>query len=253
MLVLQADLLQLPGITHGFFGRTGGVSKGIYASLNTAPAAKDRRADIEENRSRVAGHFGPGVPLLSLGQHHSADTVVAETPWDIEDSPAGDAVVTRTPGLAVAVNTADCAPVLLADPVARIVGAAHAGWKGALGGVIESAVASMEELGADRNQICAAIGPCISQPSYEVSTDFHDAFKGADAERFFIPGKDDSHFHFDLEGFVEAQLRASDIIHIEKLGMCTLAHEDKFFSMRRSVLAGEPDYGRECSAIMLNP
>lgn len=251
MLVLQADLLRLPGMQHGFFGRTGGVSGGIYTSLNTAPASHDARSNIEENRSRVAAHFGPGVPLLTLGQHHSADTVVAETPWDVEDSPEGDAVVTRTPGLVVGVNTADCAPVLLADPVARIVGAAHAGWKGALGGVIESAVATMEELGADRNQICAAIGPCISQDSYEVGEDFHEAFAGINAEAFFAPGQDESHYQFDLEGFVEAQLQASDIIHIEKLGMCTLAHEDKFFSMRRSVLAGEPYYGRECSAIML--
>lgn len=252
MLILRARNLSVPGIAHGFFGRQGGVSKGLYASLNCAPASKDDPADIAQNRARVAHHFGD-VPLLTLQQYHSDVTITVTDPWDVADSPKADALVTDRPGILIGINTADCAPVLLADPVARVIGAAHAGWKGALGGVCESAVAAMEALGAVRGRIVAAIGPCISQPSYEVGPDFRAEFTAPAAAAFFAPAPRDGHFLFDVEGYAASRLAGAGISDIEKLGACTLAHPDKFYSFRRATLAGEPDYGREVSAIMLSP
>lgn len=249
LLRLQAANLAVPGFAHGFFGRTGGVSAGLYASLNGAPASKDDPAAIRENRARVSAAFG-GAPLVTLQQYHSAVTVTVTDPWAIEDSPKGDALVTNQPGLLIGLNTADCAPVLFADPVAKVAGAAHAGWKGAAGGVCESTIAAMEALGADRANIRAAIGPCISQPSYEVGPEFRAEFPAA-ASVFFKPALRAGYFFFDLESYVADRLAQAGIGAVDKLGACTLANPDKFFSFRRATLAGEPDYGRELSVIML--
>ncbi|MGB8603348.1 MAG: peptidoglycan editing factor PgeF [Rhizomicrobium sp.] len=249
VLRLQSASLAAAGVAHGFFGRTGGVSTGLYASLNGAPASRDDPAAIRENRDRVSAAFG-AAPLVTLQQYHSAVTVTVTKPWSIEDSPRGDALVTNQPGLLIGLNTADCAPVLLADPVAKIVGAAHAGWKGAVAGVCESVIAAMEALGASRANIRAAIGPCISQPSYEVGPDFRAGFPAA-ASVFFKPALRAGYFFFDLESYVADRLAQAGIGAIDTLGACTLANPDKFFSFRRATLAAEPDYGRELSVIML--
>lgn len=249
VLRLQSAKLAGTGVAHGFFGRTGGVSTGLYASLNGAPASKDDPAAIRENRARVSALFG-GAPLVTLQQYHSAVTVTVTEPWSIEDSPKGDALVTNQPGVLIGLNTADCAPVLLADPVRKIVGAAHAGWKGTVGGVCESVIAAMEALGASRANIRAAIGPCISQPSYEVGPDFRAEFPAA-ASAFFKPALRAGYFFFDLESYVADRLTQAGIGAIDALGACTLANPDKFFSFRRATLAGETDYGRELSVIML--
>lgn len=251
LLRLHSDVLELPGFAHGFFGRTGGVSTGLYASLNGAPASKDDPAAIRENRRRVSSAFGD-VPLVTLQQYHSAVTVTVTEPWSMEDSPKGDALVTDHPGILIGLNTADCAPVLFVDPVAKVAGAAHAGWKGAVAGVCESAIAAMEALGASRENIRAAIGPCISQPSYEVGPEFRAAFSGR-ADRFFLDAPRGGYFLFDLESYVASQLNEAGIRAIGKLGACTLANPDRFFSFRRATLAGEPDYGRQLSVIMLVP
>lgn len=250
--VWTADSLTVAGIRHGFFGRNGGVSTGLYASLNGAPASQDSRQALTENRNRISRHFG-GYPLMTLAQHHSADVVAVTAPWAMEDSPAADALVTATPGLILGVNTADCAPVLLADPEAKVIGAAHAGWKGALGGVCEATVAAMVALGAERGRIRAAIGPCIGVRSYEVGPGFRAAFP-AEAAAFFhsIPGNEK--FRFDLEAYVEYRLlRGAGVGRCRCLGLCTFARADDFFSFRRATLAGEADYGREVSAILLEP
>jgi polyphenol oxidase len=249
--VFNAHTLRLAGIGHGFFGRRGGVSEGLYASLNAAPASKDAREALIENRRRIASVLG-GYPLLSLAQYHSAVTVTVAKPWTMEQSPKADALVSKTAGIILGLVTADCAPVLLADPAARVIGAAHAGWKGALGGVCESAVAAMEALGAQRGRIVAAIGPCIGQSSYEVGPEFRAEFPDAAAE-FFIASGRAGFFRFDLEGYVAGRLTCAGVASVEKLGTCTFAHPDDFFSFRRATLAGETDYGREMSAIVLMP
>lgn len=251
LLRLQSDVLAEAGFAHGFFGRTGGVSTGLYASLNGAPASKDDPVAVRENRRRVADAFGD-VPLVTLQQYHSAVTVTVTEPWPVEDSPKADALVTSQPGILIGLNTADCAPVLFADPVAKVVGAAHAGWKGAVAGVCESAITAMEELGARRENIRAAIGPCISQPSYEVGPEFRAEFPDS-ASRFFKDAPRGGYFLFDLEAYVADRLASAGILSVGKLGACTLANPDRFFSFRRATLAGEADYGRQLSVIMLVP
>jgi YfiH family protein len=250
MLVLTSPALTSPSISHGFFGRAGGVSQGIFASLNCGPGSGDARADVVENRGRVAAALAPDAALLTLYQIHSAEAVAVTAPWNVGEGPQADAMVTNLPDLALGILTADCAPVLFADVEARVVGAAHAGWKGALGGVTDAAIAAMEALGARRERIAAAIGPCISQANYEVGPEFRERFAPDDG-RFFVTGDRAGHFRFDLEAYVAMRLAAADIASVERLSACTYAGEDDYFSFRRATHRSERDYGRQVSAIVL--
>jgi YfiH family protein len=250
MRVLTSSALSSPHIAHGFFGRAGGVSQGIFASLNCGPGSGDARADVVENRRRVATALAPDAALLTLYQIHSAEAVTVTAPWNIGEGPQADAMATNLPGLALGILTADCAPVLFADVEVGIIGAAHAGWKGAVGGVTDAAIAAMEALGARRERIAAAIGPCISQANYEVGPEFRERFAPADG-RFFIASDRDGHFRFDLEGYVAMRLAAADIANVERLSTCTYAREEDYFSFRRATHRGETDYGRQVSAIVL--
>ena len=244
-------LAAIPGLRHAFFTRDGGISEGIYGSLNGGIGSKDDPAHVVENRRRMAEAMGVTPEhFLSVHQTHSPDVVVASGPWQGPSRPLADAIVTQTEGLAIAATAADCGPILLVDPNARVIGAAHAGWKGALGGVTDTAIAAMETLGARRERIAAAIGPCISQANYEGGPEFRERFAPADA-RFFAAGGRDGHFRFDLEGYVAMRLAASDIAHVERLSACTYAREDDYFSFRRATHRGEADYGRQVSAIVL--
>lgn len=258
MLVLTArNLSQSDAIAHGFFGRQGGVSEGVYASLNCGPGSGDDAARVVENRRRametLAG--GAAAKLVTLYQVHSAKAVTVTAPWEIGGAPEADAMATNVPGIALGLLTADCAPVLLADPVAKVIGAAHAGWKGAAAGVIGSALEAMEKLGAQKKRVMAAIGPAISQHNYEVGPEFRTRFIQLDAghEAYFVPSKKPDHWRFDLDGFVGDQLAAAGVKDIQSLSTCTYAHEDEFFSFRRTTHRGEQDYGRDISAIMLRP
>lgn len=244
------NLSQIPSIAHGFFGRQGGVSEGIYASLNCGAGSKDVREHVGENKRRVLAELG-GTDLLTLYQIHSPNAVVVSEPW--EQGPQADAMATNVPGLALGILTADCAPVLFADSEARVIGAAHAGWKGAVSGVVESVLEKMESLGANRARISAAIGPCISQANYEVGPEFIATFvkENADNTRFFVPSEKADHWRFDLEAYVARRLQEAGVAHIEKLSACTYAGRDDFFSFRRTTHRGEKDYGRQVSAIML--
>jgi len=250
---LTVQSLNAPGIAHGFFGREGGVSGGLYASLNCGPGSSDDPEAVRENRRLVAAALTqkPDTRLVSLSQVHSA--IVHTLPaW--EERPEGDAMVTATPGLALGILTADCAPVLLADPKARVIGAAHAGWKGALSGVLEATVAAMEKLGAQKGRIAAAIGPCISQRNYEVGFDFRDRFLedgGLRMRKFFVPSDKEGHYRFDLESYAAHRLALAGVESVEKLGICTYPAENGFFSFRRTTHAQEPDYGRQVSAILI--
>jgi YfiH family protein len=250
MLILNSPSLSSPNIAHGFFGRTGGVSKGIFASLNCGPGSGDVRADVLENRRCVGDALGG--TLLTLYQIHSAEAVAVSDPWDAGQGPKADAMATDVPGLALGILTADCAPVLFADAGAGVIGAAHAGWKGALGGVTDSAVAAMERLGARRARIVAAIGPCIAQANYEVGGEFRERFLAADRDnaRWFVASDRDGHFRFDLEGYVAARLAAAALAQVARVPACTYAHESDFFSYRRATHRGESDYGRQVSAIV---
>jgi|SRR5580698_10440015 YfiH family protein len=242
MLILTASSLSnAPRIAHGFFGRGGGVSKGIFASLNCGPGSGDERADVIANRKRVVDALVPGAALLTLHQIHSGEAVSVTAPWNIGEGPKADAMATNMPGLALGVLTADCAPVLFADAEAGVIGAAHAGWKGALGGVTDSAIAAMESLGARRERIAAAIGPCISQANYEVGPEFRDRFPES-----FFDGRT-----FDLEAYVAERLAAARVQNVARLNVCTYAREADFFSFRRATHRGEADYGRQVSAIVL--
>jgi polyphenol oxidase len=253
---LEIQSLKSPGIAHGFFGREGGVSTDIYTSLNCGPGSKDEADAVAENRRRVSAALAPDARLLSLSQIHSA-TVVTLPAWGGQDRPEGDAMVTAIPGLALGILTADCAPVLLADPMAKVIGAAHSGWKGALGqdgrGVLEATLDAMEKLGALRDRITAVIGPCISQANYEVGWDFRDSFLqlGLKNRRFFVPSEKEGHYRFDLPGYVAHRLTAAGAGTVEMSGVCTYPAENGYFSFRRTTHAGEPDYGRQISTIVL--
>ena len=253
-LMLQSALLSRPGIRHAFFTRDGGVSDGFYASFNAGLGSRDAPERVAENRARMAAALGVARDrLVTAYQVHSPNVVVATEPWSRAQAPHADAVVTRVPGLAVGVTTADCGPLLLADREAGIVGAAHAGWKGALAGVAEAAVDAMEQLGASRRRIVVALGPMIRQPSYEVGPDFVMRFSAADREnrRFFAPSGRDGHAMFDLAGYITARLQRAGVGRIEDLGDCTYADPARFFSYRRSTHRAEADYGRHISAIAL--
>jgi YfiH family protein len=253
----ESEILKAPGIAHGFFGREGGVSTGIYESRNCGPGSNDAPEAVAENRRRVAAALiagGEPPQLVSLSQVHSP--IVHTLPaWGSENGKRleGDAMVTATPGLALGILTADCAPVLLADPRAKVIGAAHAGWKGALGGVLEATLEAMEKLGAQRMRIQAVIGPCISQDAYEVGWDFRDRFLelGLRNRRFFVPSDKEGHYRFDLPGYAAHRLTAAGAGSVESLGVCTYPPENGYFSFRRTTHAGEPDYGRQISAIVL--
>lgn len=253
-MIESANLSGLPGLRHGFFTREGGVSVGIYASLNCGLGSKDDQADVAENRARVAARVGADPERLATPhQHHSASAIVADDPWAQGAAPRADAVVTTTPGLAIGVSTADCVPVLFADPQAGIAGAAHAGWRGALSGVLEATVAAMEELGARRADITAAIGPAISVDAYEVGEEFEARFLNEDKAnaRFFSRPASGAKPHFDLTGYTYARLDAARLGALEDLRLCTYHDPARFFSYRRAVHLGEADYGRQLSVIML--
>jgi polyphenol oxidase len=253
--MLQAQSMsKLPGIRHGFFTRVGGVSEGIYESLNGGVGSEDSPAKVAENRARMAKLLAVSPDrFLTCYQIHSPDVVVAEMPWPASERPRADAIVTRTANLAIGVSTADCGPVLLADPEARVIGAAHAGWRGALTGVIEQTVAAMEKLGAKRGRIVAAAGPMIRQPNYEVGQDLLDRFVAIEPNtiRFFKPAKRPGHSMFDLAGYVVSRLRRAEIAEIEDLGLCTYADPTQFYSYRRATHQAEADYGRHINAIAL--
>jgi len=253
--VLQASALSsLAGIRHGFFTRSGGVSYGVYATLNGGVGSNDAPDKVAENRARMAAALGVAPShLLTAYQTHSPDVVVAEEPWTQESRPRADAIVTRTPRLAIGVSTADCGPLLLADAQACVIGAAHAGWRGALTGVIEAAIAAMEKLGAERSRIVAALGPTIRQPNYEVGPEFVARFEaaGADNMRFFAPSERAGHAMFDLAGYIADQVQHAGVVEFEDLALCTFAEPERFFSYRRTTKQSEPDYGRHINAIAL--
>ena len=253
MILQVSSLSALPGVRHAFFTRAGGVSQGIYASLNAGVGSDDDPGNVTENRARMAASVGVKPDrFLTAYQVHSPDVVVAETPWSTQTRPRADAIVTRVPGLAIGISTADCGPVLLVDAQARVIGAAHAGWRGALSGIIDAAVAAMEELGAERERIAAAIGPMIRQKNYEVGADLVERFIAADPDnrRFFAAGRN-GHAQFDLAGYITARLARAGVTQVEDLGLCTYAEPEKFFSYRRSTHRREPDYGRHVNAIAL--
>ncbi len=242
----------LDDIPHGFLGRKGGVSTGIYAGLNIALGSKDERALVVENRRRAREAILSGADFARVYQTHSADAVTVIAGNDEFDPPKGDALVTNRPNILLGISTADCVPVLFADSKAGVVGAAHSGWKGAITGINESTIAAMEALGADRSQIVCAIGPCIAQKSYEVDDGFFRRFAEAEPanERFFASGKP-GHHQFDIEGYVAARLALAGIITVECLGEDTYSQPDRFFSYRRSCHRDEGDYGAQISLIGL--
>lgn len=246
--VFRARLLA--DVPHGFLGRRGGVSTGFLAGLNVGFGADDSLDAVRENRARALAAVKPGATLLTPFQTHSADCVTVAEPFD--ERPHADALATDRPGLAIGVVTADCAPVLLADASAGVVAAAHAGWKGALAGITDATLASMERLGARRDRIVAAIGPCIARASYEVDAAFRLRFEQADPanERFFADGRADRS-RFDLEGYVAHRLAGAGVGRVEALGLDTYADEESFFSYRRATHRGEPTYGRQIAIVAL--
>ena len=251
-VVEAGNLARLPGIRHGFFTRRGGVSEGVYASLNCGLGSRDAREAVLENRRRVAATLGVTPDRLVNGyQVHSAEVAVAETPWPPAQAPRVDALVTRTPGLALAVSTADCGPVLFADAQAGVVGAAHAGWRGALTGVLDTTLTAMESLGADRGRVIAAVGPTISGTAYEVGPEFRERFLAADPgnEAYFRNGG--GRLRFDLPAYIATRLMSLGIREVEDVALCTYQDEARFFSFRRATHRAEPDYGRLFSGISI--
>ena len=255
MLIEAPELAALPGIRHAFFTRQGGTSRGIYASLNGGVGSADDQDAVTENRRRMASALGVAPDrLLSVYQIHSPEIVTVERPWTPEERPKADGMATRVPGIAVAVASADCGPVLFADARAGVVGAAHSGWKGAFTGVLEATVARMEELGADRRDIVAVLGPTIGPDAYEVGPEFvarfldHDDTYGG----FFRPSERAGHAFFDLPAFILHRLQTAGIGTAASLGLCTYSDEARFYSYRRTTHRGEPDYGRLISAVSLS-
>jgi polyphenol oxidase len=252
--LITSDALAGGGIRHAFFTRQGGVSQGIFASLNCGLGSGDDPEKVLENRRRAAAALDRAADeLVTCYQIHSPQVVVAERPWRREDRPRADAMVTQAPGVALGILSADCAPVLLADAEARVIGAAHAGWRGAVSGVLDATVAAMTKLGAAPQRIAAAIGPCIAQPSYEVGPEFPAPFLAEDAANaaFFLPAARAGHFLFDLPGYVAQRLARLGVARVARTGGDTAAEPERFFSYRRSCLKQERDYGREISAIAL--
>ncbi|MFO1147305.1 MAG: peptidoglycan editing factor PgeF [Alsobacter sp.] len=254
--MIQAPELDLPGVVHAFFTREGGVSTGIYASLNGGLGSADDRENVLQNRRRMAAALGVAeTHLVNVHQVHSPDVVIADGPWPGDERPRADGMASRTPGVALAVASADCGPVLFADPQARVVGACHAGWRGAFEGVLERTVEAMESLGARRKRIAAVLGPTIGPHAYEVGPEFVTRFLERDQAygRFFTDTSAGQHAFFDLPRFIGARLEETGVGAFADLGLCTYAHEERFFSYRRATHRGEPDYGRLISAIALAP
>lgn len=251
--VLDSDPRGDWGIRHAFFTREGGVSGGIYAALNCGFGSGDDPEKVAQNRAIAAAQLGlPPERLVSCHQAHGTATVTVDRPWRHDANPRADGMVSAVPGIALGILAADCAPVLFADPVARIIGAAHGGWRGALAGVMEATVAAMAALGARSERIRAGIGPCIAQPSYEVGPEFAAAFADDEASGgFFEPAPRAGHFHFDLPGYIAHRLGRLGLAAIERAPHDTAAEEALFFSYRRACLRGEPDYGRGLAAIAL--
>ena len=243
----------LAGVPHGFLGRRGGVSQGLVAGLNVGFGAGDDDRAVQANRALAMDAVLPGAQLVTVYQIHSAACVSSSRPWPDNQRPHADAIVTDRPGLVLGVVTADCAPVLLADREAGVVGAAHAGWKGAVAGVTDQAIAAMEALGAERDRIVAAIGPCIAQASYEVDFSFVEQFCKADPDnhRFFAAGRA-GHSQFDLEDYVAARLESAGLSRVERLALDTYPNQARFYSFRRATHLGEPNYGRQIALIGLN-
>lgn len=252
MSVEVIHALTLMDLPHGFLGRRGGVSTGDLEGLNIGYGSGDDRDAIAENRSRAIEAVLPGAELATVHQVHSANVVDVERPWPQDERPHADAMVTDRPHILLGILTADCAPVLFADAGAGVIGAAHAGWRGALAGVTDATIEAMEKLGAQRNRIAAAVGPCIGQVSYEVDEAFRDRFLDDDSAntRFFLPGPNGKP-HFDLEGYVTARLILAGLQSVEPLGLDTYAADERFFSYRRATHRGEADYGRQVSLIAL--
>lgn len=253
-MIQAPSLSKLPRIRHAFFTRDGGVSDGIYASLNGGVGSNDAPDKVAENRARMAKALGVAPNhLITPYQIHSAEVAAADAPWTVETRPRADAVVTRKPGLAIGVSTADCGPLLFADSDAGVIGAAHAGWRGAFTGVIEATLVAMEKLGADRSRIVAALGPTISQPNYEVGPEFVERFLAADVDnaRFFADSERPGHAMFDLNGYIADRVARAGVDDFTDLGLCTYAEPDRFYSYRRTTQRGEPDYGRHINAIAL--
>jgi YfiH family protein len=254
MLIRSSQLSGLPRVRHAFFTREGGVSEGVYASLNGGQGSSDETDRVQENRRRMAETLGaPDGVVVTAFQIHSPTAVIATKAWTRADAPRADAIATKTARIAIGVTVADCGPILLADGNAGVVGAAHAGWRGALDGVLEAVIVKMEELGAARRNIVAAIGPLIRQDSYEVGPEFVARFRDADKaySRFFAPSNRAGHALFDLPGFIAARLEAAHVGTIEDLGLDTYSDESRFFSYRRTTHRGESDYGRLIAAIAL--
>lgn len=252
---MSVDVLRagaLGGVPHGFLGRGGGVSEGAVAGLNCGLGSGDDPARVAENRRRAAEAVLPGATLVGVYQVHGIEVATVAEPWPDDQRPQADALVTDRPGVLLGIVTADCAPLLLADAEAGVVGAAHAGWRGALDGVAERTVEAMETLGARRERIAAAVGPCIARASYEVDWSFLERFIAADPgyEAFFVEGPG-GRPHFDLEAFALARLAAAGLGRVEAIGEDTYAAEDRFFSFRRATHRGEPAYGRQISLIGL--
>jgi YfiH family protein len=251
---LSAAALALPGVAHAFFTRRGGVSEGVYASLNGGVGSRDEPCAVAENRARMAAALGVAAERLAVPyQVHSADALAISDHWAPDARPRCDGVVTATPGLALGVTGADCGMILFADARARVVGAAHAGWRGALAGVVEATVAAMERLGAKPSGVAAALGPCIAQASYEVGPEFVSAFAeaGEDTGRFFAPSRKAGHSMFDLKAYIAERAARAGVGRFDDLGLDTYADEGRFFSYRRTTHRREPDYGRLVSAIAL--
>lgn len=255
-VALQAPALAaISGVRHGFFTRLGGVSGGIHAGLNCGYGSDDDRAAVRENRSRAAAVLGrTETDIVTVHQVHSGTAVTVTDPWRWDAAPRADGLATRRPGVMLGIMTADCAPLLFADPEARVIGAAHAGWRGARAGIAEATIAEMERLGADRKRIRAALGPTIGLASYEVDLGFHGALLGdePDAARFFLPGADASHRQFDLPGYLAARLLRLGLAAVDRLDHDTYSDPARLFSFRRATHHGEPDYGRQISAIALD-
>lgn len=252
--VISPDLATITGVRHAYFTREGGVSEGIYQGLNGGLGSQDAPGNVRENRRRMAGHFDlPPESLVSVWQVHSPDVAVVEAPFT-GDKPKADAMVTDRPGIALGITTADCGPILFADPEARVIGAAHAGWKGAFTGVIASTVESMEQLGAERARIVAVLGPCIGPSAYEVGPEFVARFHAEDATlgRFFRPSGKPEHALFDMPAFIALRARQAGIGRFVDLGLCTYSDEARFYSYRRTTHRKEADYGRLISAICLS-
>ena len=251
---IRLAALACDGVSHAFFTRSGGVSAGVYATLNGGVGSNDAPEAVAENRARMAAWLGVAADRLLIPfQIHSPDVVAISEPWAAEARPRVDAIVTATPGLALGVTGADCGMALFSDPTARVIGAAHAGWKGALNGVIEATVEAMVALGASREGVRCGLGPCISQASYEVGPEFWQSFADGDrgSQRFFVPSVNAGRHRFDLHGYIGERARRAGVGLFEDSGLDTYTDEARFFSFRRTTHRQEPDYGRLVAAIAL--